>query len=519
MSEGEFRLGPRGWLMLVGVMLATVLEILDSSIVNVALPSMMGNFGATLDEASWIVTSYILANVIVIPMTSWLADRFGRKRYFTASILLFTAASCLCGLARSVPELVLFRTIQGLGGGALLSTAQSIMVETFPVERQGTGQAVFGMGAMLGPSLGPTLGGWLTDQWSWPWIFYINLPLGLVSAFLCANYLPPRAHRGRRDAPVDWAGIALLVVGIGALQYVLERGHRLDWFESASIRGLAATAAFALAAFVVHELRAEHPIVQLRVLRHRSLLVGCTYGTVMGIGLYGSVFLFPVFTQGVLRWTPWQSGLAMLPASLATAISMPIVGRLLWRTGPAPLFAVGLCFFLPSLYAMSQWTRQSGWSDLLVPQIGRGIAMGFMFVPLSTATLRGLPLQDVLQSAGLYTLSRQLGGSFGVAALATIMDHRSATHRAYLAESVSLLSAATLERLGALSAGFQARGLDAVSALDAARRALSGIVSSESAVLAFRDCYFGIALLFALLVPLVGLLRRPSPQPPPSPAH
>jgi DHA2 family multidrug resistance protein len=497
--------------MMLGVMLATILEILDTSIVNVALPSMMGNLGATVDEISWVVTSYIIANVIVIPMTSWLAGRFGRRRYFVTSIAVFTAASFLCGLASSLPELVVFRVIQGMGGGALLSMAQSILMETVPPQRQGTGQAIFGLGAALGPSLGPTLGGWITNQWSWPWIFYVNVPLGIVAGVLCWTYLvePPESSV-RRTAGVDWLGIALLVVGIGALQTLIERGNRLDWFDSRFITGLALIAVVSLATFVWHELRTAHPVVDLRVLRYRALAVGCVYGALVGIGLYGSVFLFPLFTQQVLHWSSWQSGLGIAPSAMATAVTMLWVGRLVWRIGPAPLFAVGFVLFLPTLFAMSHWTLQSGGWDLFWPQIGRGVAMGFLFVPLSMSTLRALPPADMLQGAGLFNLCRQTGGSMGIAALATLIDHRSTLHHAYLAEHVSAFSAATQERLAVLAAGFATRGLDPTRALEAARQALDGSIALQSAVLAFRDCYLAIALIFLLLAPLIPLLRRPA---------
>ena len=250
------RLDLRSVVLVIGVMLAVVLEILDTSIVNVTLPSMMGNLGATVDEIAWVITAYIIANVIVIPMTSWFVALFGRRRYFVGSILLFTAASFLCGSARSLPELVVFRIIQGLGGGALLAVAQSLMVEIFPAQRQGTGQAIFGVGAMLGPSLGPTLGGWIADEWSWPWIFWVNVPLGILAASVCWRTLPsvPPGLQ-RRIVRVDWPGIALLVVGIAALQTLLERGNRLDWFESGFITALAVVAAAALAGFVWNELR------------------------------------------------------------------------------------------------------------------------------------------------------------------------------------------------------------------------------------------------------------------------
>jgi len=509
----------REWLMIIGVMLAVILEILDTSIVNVALPTMMGNLGATVDEISWVATSYIVANVIVIPMTSFFAARFGRRRYFVGSILLFTFASFLCGSARTLPELVGFRVIQGLGGGALLALGQSIMVETFPPERQGTGQAIFGVGAMLGPSLGPTLGGWITDVWAWPWIFYVNLPIGIAAAVLCWSYLPtPRAGTLRRPEGVDWRGIALLVVGIASLQILLENGHRNDWFESDFIVALGVSSAIALVWFTWHELHTEHPVVDLRVFRHRALVVGCAYGMAMGIGLYGSIFLFPLFTQNVMRWTSWQSGIAILPSTLSTALVMPIAGLLVWRVGPAPLLGVGVAVFLPALWGMSHWTAQSGFWDLFWPQIGRGMAMGLMFVPLSVATLRALPPQDVLQGAGLYNLFRQTGGSLGIAVLATLIDHRGALHRAHLAESVSPFSEVTRQYLAQLAAGLQARGQGATDALAGAHKLIEQIITQQATVLAFRDCYLVIFAVFLLLAPLVPLLRRPGSAGSPSAA-
>jgi DHA2 family multidrug resistance protein len=328
----------------------------------------------------------------------------------------------------------------------------------------------------------------------------------------------PEPKYVRRAEGVDWTGILLLIVGVGALQTFLERGNRLDWFESDLICSLALTAVASLALFVWHELRVEHPVVDLRVFRHRSLTIGSIYGAMMGVGLYGSVFLFPLFTQQVLRWSSWQSGIAIAPSSLATALTMPIAGRLVWRTGPAPLFAVGIAIFVPTLWAMSHWTLQSGEADLFWPQIFRGVALGLMFVPLSLATLRGLPLQDTLQGAGLYNLSRQIGGSMGIAILATLVDHRSVLHHAYLSESVSPFNVATQQRLQSLAGGLAARGLDPASALEAAKRALDGIISQQSAVLAFRDCYWMILALFVLLAPLVPLLRRPPTMPAPGAA-
>jgi MFS transporter, DHA2 family, multidrug resistance protein len=517
-SEEDFRLDFATLMIVFAVMLATILEIIDTSIVNVALPDMMGNLGATVDEIGWVVTGYIISNVIVIPMTSWLSSRFGRKRYLTTSILIFTAASALCGTATSLGELVAFRVMQGLGGGALLATAQSVMIESFPPSRQGVGQAIFGVGAMIGPSLGPTLGGWITDNLSWPWVFFINVPLGLLAATLCALYLHDPPHLvGRRDMRVDYPGIALLVVGVGALQTVLERGHRLDWFESRFVLTLSIVAALAIVLFVVRELTAEEPVVDLRVLRHSCLSVGCALGVVMGVGLYGSIFLFPVYSQTLLGWTAWDSGMAILPSSIATAATMALVGRLVWRIGPRPIFATGMGIFLVALFGMMRWNHLSGWDDVILPQVGRGIAMGAMFVPLSTATLRSLPAPDVPKGAGLYNLFRQLGGSFGIAVLGTLLDQRARVHGAYLAEHVTALSPQVQQRVGALQGFFEGRGLGVSSALEAAHRALAGALHVQSTALAFEDAYRFVALVCIVSIPLIFFLGRSLPTLPPQP--
>ncbi len=503
------KLGLESWLLIFGVMLAVLLELIDISIVNVALPEMMSNLGTTVDEASWIVTSYIIANVTIIPMTSWLASRFGRRRYLTGSILLFTASSFLCGLATSLPELVLFRVIQGIGGGALLSSGQALMVEIFPLQRQGTGQAIFGVGATMGPSLGPTLGGWITDNFSWPWIFYVNIPLGLLAAFLIFNYLPSYRH-ARKAQGVDWIGIALLIVGIGTLQYTIERGNHFDWFASPVISATAVLAACSLVAFVWHELRVPHPVVDLRILRNTPLLFGCVYGAAFGVGLYGSIFLFPIFTQGLLGWTSWQSGIAVLPSTLTTAVIMPFAGRAVMRTGPAPLIALGMFIFLPALYGMSQWNLQSSWWDLFWPQVGRGVGLGLLFAPLSLVAMRYLAPKDVLQGSALYNLFRQTGGSLGVAVLATLLDHRADVHHAYLAESVSPLSPITWQRVQSLTAGLQARGLDPSAALEGAHRMINALIEGQASVLAFRDAYYVVILIIGALLPFVWVFRTKS---------
>jgi DHA2 family multidrug resistance protein len=504
------RLDLRRLLIVFSVMLAVLLEIIDTSIVNTALPAMMGNLGATLDEIDWVITGYIISNVIVIPMTGWFAVRFGRKRYFTASILLFTFASLMCGLAGTAGSLVLWRVVQGLGGGALLATSQAIMVETFPARQQGTGQAIFGVGAMIGPSLGPTLGGWITDNYSWHWIFLINVPLGLLAAALCASTLRDPAPP-RRGIGVDWAGIAFLVLGVGCLQTVLERGHKEDWFASPTIAWLCAGAAVGLVCFVARELTAEHPVVDLRVLRRPSLATGCALGVLMGVGLYGSIFLLPVYTQTLLRWTAWQSGLAVLPSSLTTAFVMALAGRLIWRLGPRAMLATGMLVMIAALWNMSRWTLAAGWDQLFWPQVLRGVAMGLMFVPVSVATLRALPPAEVAAGAGLYNLFRQLGGSFGVAALTTLLDRRAEVHRFQLSEHVGPLDPVAALRLDELTRAFAGRGLGGAAAERAATAALDAQVGASAQLHAFQDAYVWIALLFVLALPLLLFVAREAP--------
>jgi len=511
-SEDEYRLDLRRLLIVISVMLAVVLEIIDTSIVNVALPSMMGNLGASLDEADWVITGYIVSNVIVIPMTGWLAGRFGRKRYFTTSILIFTFASLMCGLSSTVEALVGWRIVQGLGGGALLATSQTILIESFPPSKQGVGQAIFGVGAMIGPSLGPTLGGWLTEALSWHWIFLVNVPIGLLAAALCATQLVDPEHLvRRRDAPVDWPGMALLAVGVGSLQTLLERGNREDWFASSEIRLLAVVAGVGLVGLVYRELTTENPVIDLRVLRRRSLAIGCMLGALLGVGLYGSIFLFPLFSQTLLSWSAWDSGLAILPSSIATACVMGFVGRLVWWTGPRIPFVLGMAVMLAALVGMSHWTLASGWDQIIGPQVLRGLAMGCMFVPLSTATLRSLPGPEVAKGAGLYNLFRQLGGSLGIAVLTTVLHQRTDFHRVGLAAQVGPLDANASQALTSISHGLALQGADPETARTLATAVLGRLIDAQASAEAFSDAYAFIGVLFVVMLPLGFMIARHAP--------
>ena len=500
--------GARKWIITFTVILASVIELIDTSIVNVALPQMMGNLGATLDEVAWVVTSYVVANVIVVPMTGFLSAYFGRRNYFAGSIVLFTAASFFCGHATNIWELVAFRFIQGMGGGALLSTSQAILVETFPPEELGLANGLFGLGVVVGPTIGPTLGGYITDNYSWPWIFYVNLPIGLIAAILTLAYIRDPKHE-REIGAIDWAGIALLVVGIGSLQVVLERGERDDWFAATHITVLAIVAALGIAAFLWRELTAEHPVVDLRVLKDRSLAVGTLFTFILGFGLYSSLFILPVFAQNLLGFTAMQTGLILLPGGLATAVMMPIVGKLLQKRVPAQLMnALGFLSFFVSTRLLAHSTLESGRQDFFWPLIFRGVGLGLLFVPLTTLALSNLRGKDIAQGAGLTNMMRQLGGSFGIALIATYVEKRSWAHRQTLLSHVSIYDPAVRERINLIVQGLLAKGSTLVEAQRQAYGAIEGMVVRQTFLLTYMDAFRIVGVFFLFCLPLLLLFKR-----------
>ena len=500
--------GANKWLITITVILASVIELIDTSIVNVALPQMMGNLGATLDEIAWVVTGYVVANVIVIPMTGWFAAVFGRRNYFIGSMVIFTVASFFCGHATSLWELVIFRFIQGAGGGAMLSTSQAILVETFPPEELGLANGLFGLGVVVGPTVGPTLGGWITDSYSWRWIFYVNLPIGIIAILMAMAFLPDPKET-RQVGSVDWAGIALLILGIGSLQIVLERGEAEDWFSARYITVLAMVAIVALGLFIWRELTAEHPVVDLRVLKDRSLAVGTMFTFIMGFGLYASVFIFPVFAQNLLGFTAMQTGLILLPGSLATAFMMPFVGKMLQKGVPPQLLnALGfLCFFGFTLL-LSHSTLSSGRGDFFWPLVLRGVGLGLLFVPLTTMALSNLRGKDIAQGAGLTNMMRQLGGSFGIALVTTFIQFRSWTHRTNLLSHVSVYDPAVQERLRAITGGLVAKGSDLYQAQQQAYGALEGAVLKQTFLLTYMDAFRVVGVFFLLCIPMLLLFKR-----------
>ena len=505
------------WLILLGLITAAIMEVLDTTIVNVALPQMAGNLGATQQEIGWVSTGYILSNVIFLPMTAFFTERFGRQRYLVVSIILFAVASFFCGTSHSLWELVFWRIMQGAGGAALLSTAQATLRQIFPLEEQGLVQAVFLLGIIVAPTLGPTLGGWITDNYTWNWCFFINVPIAMASVFLVGTFLQDPPDQKARKGQVDWLGIGLLTVGIGALQYVLEEGSQKDWFSDNLILRLAIISGICLVTMVWWEMssRNKHPVVNFRVLHNRQLAASIFLFVSLGFGLYGGVFIFPLFAQGILHFTPTETGLAMLPGGLATGATALFSGFLLNGKKPKAdariLIAIGISLFLVSMYQLGHLTTQAGESDVRAALIIRGFGLGFLFAPINNVAYASLKPQEAQQASGLINLSRQLGGAFGIAILATYVNTHIQIHRVDLVSSVVAGSPVTDQRLQMLTAGFVGRGMDLMTAKNAALAAINGQVMQQAAMRSYNDAWMLLLITFLVVSPSVLLLKRPKP--------
>ena len=424
-------------LITITVMLGMIMAIIDSTIVNVALNTIAGNLGASVDEVSWVATGYILANVCVMPLNGWLTAYLGRKRFYAASLAIFTIASLLCGTATSITQLIIYRVIQGIGGGALQPTAQSILFETYPPEKRGAAMAIFGLGAMVGPAVGPTLGGYIVDNATWPLIFYINIPIGIIAFLMTMAFIPNPKFIEKVKAGIDWTGLALLTVGLASLQYVLERGEHDEWYSSATITILTVVAIVSLVVFVWKMLRERYPLVQLRVFRLPSFTIGNIIGVVSGFGLFGTALILPLFFQTILGFTAFDTGMALLPGALATAVSMVIIGRINNIVDPRVSIAFGMIVFGYSTWMLGGLTVQAGYWEVFWPRVIQGLGLGFLFVPLSTVSLGDVPIPELAGATGVYTLVRQLGGSFGIAILTTLLTHQTAIAWNVLASGVT----------------------------------------------------------------------------------
>ncbi|MEI6915271.1 MAG: DHA2 family efflux MFS transporter permease subunit [Armatimonadota bacterium] len=496
------------WIALFAVMLGTVLEVLDVSVVNVAIPEMMGNLGATLDQIGWVSTGYIIANVIILPLTGWLSAVFGRRRYLAGSMVLFTVASVFCGTSRSLNELVFFRVMQGVGGAALLSTAQATLLEIFPPRQVGMVQGIFSLGVVVAPTVGPTLGGWITDHYSWPWVFFINLPIGIVATVLTLLFIKDSKYKHKANGGVDFLGIGFLAIGLGCLQTVLERGNREGWLESSMISWLSVLSAVSMIAFVAWELHTPNPAVNLRLFRYRTFVAGCAIGLILGFGLYGGIFILPIFLQNLRHFNAEQTGLLLFPGGIASGITALIVGRFVSKTDPRALLLFGSVCIIVSMLMLHTITSDTGASNLYWPLVVRGVGLGLIFVPLTFVTLTGLKGRDVSYGTGLFNLMRQLGGSVGIAYLSTVVDQRTAQHRAALVEHISVFSPATTLRIEQLQHMFVAKGMSAGVAHQQAMKMIDNTVQVQAAVMAFEDAFLAIAIAFAVVLPLVFLFKK-----------
>jgi len=503
--------GFRRTIITITAVLCALLEIVDTTIVNVALNNMRGSLGASLTDVAWVITAYAIANVIVIPMTSWLSQQFGRRNYFAASVIIFTVASFMCGNADNIWELVAFRFIQGLGGGALLVTAQTIITESYPIEKRGMAQAIYGMGVIVGPTLGPPLGGYIVDHFSWPYIFYINVPIGIVATLLTLSFVrSPKYGEKLKANQVDWIGIVLLSAFIGSLQFVLEHGQQDDWFNDTTICTLSVVSLLGLFFFIWRELTYKYPIVNLSVLKDSNLKVGVIMSFIMGFGLYGTTFIVPIYTQSILGWTATDAGLLLVPSSITVAFMMPMIGKLIQRGVPQTyLVAMGfLAFFVFTYWMHDIMTPDTGEEHMFWPLIVRGLGLGLLFVPITTLSLSNLKGKHIGEGAAFTGMMRQLGGSFGIAIITTFIARFGQVHRVNLIAHLDATKVNVQDRLHALQRGFMAKGFSPEVALQKAYKVLDFGVTKQSSVLSYMDVFLYLGLLFLVCIPFILLIKQ-----------
>ncbi len=498
------------WIVTIAVMLATFMEILDTTVVNVSIPHIAGNMGATVEEGTWVVTSYLVSNAIILPMAGWLANRFGRRRILLICVVGFTLTSLLCGLAASLAWLIFFRILQGLTGGGLQPLAQAVLLETFPPKRHGTAMAAFGLGIILAPILGPTLGGWITDNYSWRWIFYLNLPVGTFSVLMIGAFVHDPHYIGKdRSGGVDLWGIGFLALGFGMLQVVLDTGQRKDWFGSNQVRLWTGLCIFGLVAMVIRELKARHPIVDLRALRDRTFSAGVFLMTMLGFVLYASLVLLPIFLQTLLGYPALQAGLALSPRGLGSLLLMPMVGQLTNRYDPRKLITIGLVVGAWSMTSLSHVNLNAGYWDIFWPQVIQGGAMAFLFIPLMAVSMSGIAKEKMGNATSIYNLMRNIGGSFGIATMTTFLARRNQLHQNQLVSNITSSNLQTRMMLHGLQNWFQTHGYNSVDAAKKSLGKIYGMVQQQAAMLSFVEAFWVLGLIFVCMIPLLLLLRNP----------
>jgi MFS transporter, DHA2 family, multidrug resistance protein len=495
------------WLIAIAVMSGTFMEVLDTTIVNVSIPHMAGTLSASNEEATWVLTSYLVSNAIILPMTGWLANYFGRKRLLMASVVGFTASSFLCGLAPSLPLLILFRVLQGATGGGLQPLSQAILLESFPPRERGMAMGFWGLGIVVAPMLGPVVGGWLTDNYSWRWVFYVNVPVGLFAITMIQLFVFDPPYIKRRAGRIDFWGMGMLVVGIGALQILLDKGQQDDWFSSRFIATLAILSAVALVALIVRELLVDHPIVDLRIFKDRTYATGVFLITILGFVLFGSIVLLPLFMQTLLGYSAFDAGLANLPRGAASFVMMPLVGFLMTRIAPRRLLVTGLVLASTSLYLLSRLNLDAGYWNFFLPLVLQGAALGLLFIPLTTITNGFVPKERMGNATSLFNLMRNIGGSVGIAIVTTVLARNNQGHIQALGARIDAYDPATQHRIAELKGMLMARGLDAAAATRGALAMIWGEVQRQAAALSYGDAFRMLAILFFSMLVLVPLMK------------
>ena len=508
----EYPTGATKWILILTAISCALLELIDATIVNVSLREISGSIGATTTEIAWVVTAYAVSNVIIIPLTSMLSDFFGRKVYFTASVIIFTFSSLMCGMSTSLWMLVFWRFVQGLGGGGLLSTAQTIIIGAFPPEKISTANAIFGMGIILGPTFGPTLGGLITDNLSWNWIFFVNIPIGILATVLAWTYVGDRigAVKPKR---IDYWGILFLVISVGSIQFVLEEGSAKDWFESREIVLVSLMAFIGLIAFIIRELSIDYPAVNIGLYRSYNLALGSILNFLLGLMLFGSVFIFPLFVQISLGWTATQTGVFMIPGALFTAFTMPTIGVLLSKgVNPKRIIILGAIMTFFFLYILSFASPDSSESNFYFPFILRGIGMACMMSPILSLAISGLQGKDMAQAVGLSNMIRQLGGSVGIALINVFLVNKNAEVRGNMLSYVTDYSQQTQERMMGIKQSFLMKGYSLQEAETLANKSLEGIIFKQQALLSYVQGFYVVGISILLIIPVVLLIRYKKPS-------
>ena len=507
--DGQEHLRVNPWIVTLSVMGATFMEILDTTVVNVSIPHIAGNLAATVEEGTWVVTSYLVSNAIILPMSGWLANHFGRKKLLLTCVAGFTLTSLFCGLASSLPALIFFRVLQGLTGGGLQPLAQAILLETFPERKHGQAMAAYGIGILLAPILGPTLGGWITDNYNWRWIFYLNLPVGALSLLMMSRFVHDPPYIKRRDGGIDLWGIGFLALGLGCLQVTLDTGERKDWFSSNYIRFFATACIIGLIAMVVRELMAKHPVVDLRALRNRSFSAGVFLISMLGFVLYASLVLLPIYLQTLLGYPAYNAGLALSPRGIGALSTTPLAGYLTSKINPRRLILFGLVSGALTMFSLSHLNLNAGYWDIFWAQVFQGVSMSFLFIPLMAMSMAGIPKERLGNATSIFNLMRNIGGSFGISIMTTFLSRRTQFHQARLAQNVTPGNLKALGMMHGMQGWFHQQGASNPLAQRRALGAIYGMVRQHASMLSFVEAFWIMALVFLVMIPFTFLLRNP----------